>query len=263
MADPNIPILNAGVKYVNGCILQWQSNTTMVLYSGEARDNSDTNDIIITNSVETPIDVGITISTLFVGPNGLDAATILPDKNYYIYAVGDSTGNNVAAGLISGDFIFPKLPVGYDIFRRVGCMRTDGSANILRWFQYGRAQDRTYYHDAPISVLTGGSDTTFTEVDLIFGMPRFYAPGTSSITPTSEALLSISYTPASATNTLEFGSSASASTSLSIFGAGVAALQKTMMIVPTFNTKIYYKVIAGDSVDISVAGFKDYLSTPQ
>jgi hypothetical protein len=264
MSNPNLPIVNAGIKYVNGCILQWASNTTMSLYTGEARDNRDENDIILGGSLSSPINsVAITMSTAFVGPGGLDAGTIAANTNYAVYVIGDSTKNNPATAVFSLSNILPSMLTGYDVFRRVGWMRTDGSSNILRWFQYGRAQDRTYYYDSPISVLAGGAATTFTSIALSGAMPSIFSPITASVSPTSEVLLAVTYTGAAATNSLQFGSSASASTSIITFGTGVAAAQKFMVWVPAFSTQLFYKVVAGDAVSISVAGFKDYLSTPQ
>jgi hypothetical protein len=263
MSNPNTPIVNQGIKYVNGCILQWATNTTMVLYAGEARDNRDENDIDILTPLN-PINSGITLSTAFVGPGGLDTGTIAASTTYYVYAVGDSTGNHSGSAVFSTNFIVPQLPVGYDVFRRVGCMRTDGSSHILRWFQYGRAQDRTYYYDAPISILTGGNATSFTGVSLANAVPSLFSTTTASISPITELLLLVTYTPNSATNTVQFGSSAAASTSIITVGGGVAAAQASMVMVPSFDNSIFYKVSNGsDSVDISVAGFKDYLSAPQ
>lgn len=264
MSNPNIPIVNAGIKYVNNCIIQWASNTTLSIFTGAARDNRDENDILLGSLIAPISNVAVVLNTALVGvPGGLDTGTLAANTNYAIFAIGDSTGNNAASVVFAVNNLQPILPAGYDIYRRIGFMRTDGSSNLYRWFQYGRAEDRWYYYDAPISILAGGAATTFTSVSVTSGMPAISAVTAASINPSSEALLAVTYTPNSAANTLQFGSSASASNAIITFGAGVAAVQKTMLWVPTFGNNIFYKVAASDTVSISVAGFKDYLSAPQ
>ena len=264
MSNPSTPIKNLGVKYFNGCILQWASNTTMTIYPGEGRDNTDSNDIVISGDEQNPINFPpMTISVSSVGLNGMDSNKVANNTNYGVYIIGDSTKNKKAAAVISPSNFFPMLPGGYDIFRRAGFIRTDGSGNILKWFQYGRSQDRTYYYDVPLPVLTGGSATSFTSVPLDSGMPGifFLAPGL--LAPSSEVLLQITYTASNAANSIQFASNAGATTSILSFGSGFAGVQKTTMWVPTFGNQIFYKVTGTDLVNISVCGFKDYLSNPQ
>src|SRR6267142_5390305 len=98
MSNPNLPIINDGVKYVNGLSLNFASNTTVQLSVGQARDSRDENDIIVGFDNLTASNQFITLSTQFVGANGLDAGVIAISSIYAVYAIGDSTGNHVGAG---------------------------------------------------------------------------------------------------------------------------------------------------------------------
>lgn len=261
MSNPNIPIVNAGIKYVNGLRANIIPVTkTIQLTAGAARDNRDENDIIIGGSLITPVNQFVTINAAVVGlPNGLDAGVLAANTNYYIYAIGDSTGNNPAAGLVSLNFLLPILPVGYDVFRRVGVCRTDATPNFLECYQYGVSQDRTYYYDVAINVLTAGAATAFTTVDLSVAMPSV------ALDNANEVLFKITYTAASAGNFAEFRPVGSTAASGNVFfGTGVAGIQRGMIITPTLSRQIQYKVTnAGDSLTLDLVGFKDYLSTPQ
>lgn len=259
MPNPNTPIVNAGVKYVENLILSYGSASTLIMSVGSARDNQDQNDIIIGNETDA-LNAGMTtLNALTVGVNGLDAGAIAASTNYYVFIIGDSTKNNPSAFVISASNYNPQLPVGYDIFRRVGCARTDGSSNFYKWFQYGRAEYRDYYYDVGLSVLAGGAATSFTNVSLTSGMPSVAYFGNS------EVLLQYTYTPASATNQAEFSAGGSSVTSGSIIiSGGVAVVQKGVITVPSIANVIRYKVSnASDTLSLSVIGFKDYLGTPQ
>lgn len=260
MANPNLPIVNAGTKYANGCILAWVSNTVLSLTVGAARDNRDENDIILGSVLTPSLNIGATINAALIGvANGLDAGALAANSDYAVYIIGDSTGNSPVAGLISTNFAQPILPRGYDIFRRVGAAMTDGSAHFLKWFQYGRSLTRTYYYDAPIVVLTAGAATTFTAVDLNSALPN--------VGP-YEVYFQAAYTPGAATNVAEFINGLSTATSGSIkIGTGVAVAQTIPFwigaaAIPGLPS-IKYKVTAGDALTLSVIGYKDELSAPQ
>lgn len=244
----NTPIVNAGVKYVNGLELTRTANKTISMAQGAARDSSNVNDIVL--------DSAVTINGAAVGANGVDVAAIVLNSFYAVYVIGDSTKYEAAAGLLSLDADQPSLPSGYDMYRRVGWILTDGSANILQFWQFGEGQERTYYYDVGIAELTNGTQTSFTEVDLATSVPPI----------ATDVLLDVAYTPASATNTahfLPFGSSAT--DGIVRFGYGVAAAQRGMAVAPcrldSGVPKILYKVDNGsDDLDVLVAGYKDYMA---
>lgn len=58
------------------------------------------------------------------------------------------------------------------MYRRIGWVLTDSSANLLQFWQYGEGQERTYYYDVAISELSAGAATTFTAIDLATSVPQ-------------------------------------------------------------------------------------------
>ncbi len=244
---PTTPIVNAGVKYVNGLAIAKTAAKTISMAAGAARDVTNTNDIVLSAPV--------TVNGANVGINGVDVAALVASNFYAVYVVADSNEYQPTGGLLSLDFEQPNLPGGYDMYRRVGWILTDGSADILQFWQYGEGQERTYYYDVPISELSGGSATTFTAIDLATSVPPI----------ATEVLLNILFTPDGATEIAEFLPFGSAATSGMVqYGCGVAAAQRGMVTVPceldSSVPKILYKVAAGDTLSVGVAGYTDYMS---
>jgi len=243
----NTPIVNAGVKYVNGIELVKTAAKTITMAAGAARDSSNTNDIIL--------DAIVTINGATVGANAVDIAALVASSFYAVYVIGDSTLYESTAGLLSLSATAPILPAGYDMSRRVGWILTDGSANILQFWQYGEGQERMYYYDVAISELSGGSATTFTAVDLATSVPPI----------ATEVLFKALFTPDGATEIAEFLPFGSAASNGDVvFGCGVAAAQQGMVTVPcqldSGVPKILYKVATGDTLTLTTAGFKDYMA---
>lgn len=241
------PIVNAGIKYVNGLKLAKTGAKTISMSAGAARDVSNTNDIIL--------DAPVTINGAALGANGVDVAVLVASSMYAVYEIGDSTKYQPTAGLLSLNASQPNMPGGYDMYRRVGWVLTDSSANILQFWQYGEGQDRTYYYDVGISELSGGSATSFTAIDLATSVPPI----------ATEVLFNYTFTPDGATEQAEFlpfGSSAT--NGIVRLGGGVAAAQVGMVTVPcqldAGVPKVLYKVASGDTLSLLTAGFKDLLS---
>lgn len=243
----SLPIVNTSQLYADGFKLSWASATTLTLGAGSVRNSTDENDIIMSSAA--------TINGATTGANALDTGSLANDTFYAVYAIDDSTKFKDAAGLISTDTSSPLMPAGYDMWRRVGWVLTDGSAEFLLFWQYGNNKERMYYYDVGIAELTNGTSTTYAEIDLASSVPPI----------DTEVLCDIAYTPNSATNTavfIPFGSSASAG--IVRFGYGVAAAQVGMAMLPskldTATPKVEYKVSNGsDDLDILVKGYKDYI----
>lgn len=254
MSNPNTPIVNAGTQYIYGFQMAKSGNKTLTLFGGEARSSANTNDIVIGDDFKT---VALTLSGTFVGPNGMGRAVMALNTSYYVFIIGDSTGNHAPAGLIDTFQYAPQLPVGYDIFRRIGFIRTDGSANILSFYQNGTGVERTYFYDVPIAVLTGGTATSFTAVTLGTALPQ---NAYSSL-----VYLDVAYTPNSATNLAEFLPGGSSASNGNVrFGSGVAGVQVGQVTVSarsiTGVTQFLYKVAASDALTLSVSGYVDSLA---
>lgn len=244
----NDPIVNAARKYVDNLQLAWVSNTSITVDAGSARDSTNVNDIVVASQ--------LTLNAAVVGANGIDAGALANTTLYAVHVIGDSTKYNDAACLLSTSATAPSLPSGYDMFRRIGYVRTDGAAQILKFYQYGADESRKMYYDAPISILAAGAAVAFTAVSL------------SAIAPAQAAvvMLDVDYTPAGATNIAEFQPFGGAGANGVVrYGCGVAAQQRGAVNVPaeldSSVPKILYKVSnAGDALTLLCAGYEDYLN---
>ena len=223
----------------------WGSNTTLTIAIGTCRDSTNVFDISVTSP--------ITITASGVGVNGLDTGTLAVSTWYYVYVISSQLSDKPTAGLVSVSAI-PTLPKGYNIYRRVGWAKTDGSAHFLLFHQTGR----WYMWDASIAVLTGGSSATFAAQSLAAAVPPA-ALKTSLIA---------TYTPAVAANTFSIrptGSSVAAA-SAPVVGSGVVAAKAQVLpgidvypLLATGQPSIDYVVTASDALTLNVVGFEDQL----
>jgi hypothetical protein len=248
MANPNTPIVNAGIKYVNGLEIQKIDNKIINMSSGAARDSTNTNDIIL--------NLPIIINGSLVGANGVDSEPLVNNQFYAVYIIGDSTNYLPVAGLLSTNNLQPNLPDNYDMYRRVGWVLTDDSSNILNFKQFGKNEIKNYYYDIGIVILISGSSTTFINLDLSPAVPPI----------DTQVLFLCSYVPALASSQLEFQIPGTvAGNGVFQFGYGVAGglSQQGMITVPcrvNLNVaSVLYKVFVGDFVRITVAGYTDYI----
>ncbi len=243
---PNTPIVNAGVKYVNGLDIAKTAAKVISMAAGAARDSSNVDDIVLSSAAS--------INGAVVGANGVDVAVLAASSQYAVYVIGDSKSYNATAGLLSLSASAPSLPAGYDMYRRVGWVQTDGSSNILQFWQYGSSQNRSYYWDVPIAVTTSVV-TSFTAVSVAGGVPPI----------DTQVILKLSYTAASAANAVEFLPYGSSGTvGVVHFGCGAAVLQKGNVTVPSkLNAgvpTILYKMVTSDAMTTAISGYADYLS---
>lgn len=248
MINPNTPVINAGTKYVNGLSINQLNTLVLGVDPGAARDSLNLNDIISPTN--------LTINMDRVGINGLDSGSLIANKYYAVFVIGDSTKNNPTASIISLSSGNPILPVGYDIFRRIGWAATSPSVNNVRLSQYGDGTYRRYISDDPLQTLiTNGTATSFGTGIINMGLFNFPAIET-------ELLFNVTYTPALPGNLLEFGILGGSQPAVR-FGCGVAATQVGVLTVPTIiiNSVVFtrYRVAAGDTVTIVLNGFTDPL----
>jgi hypothetical protein len=241
------PVVNAGFKYINGMRLAYVSATTMTVAAGQCRNSTDVNDITI--------DSAITINTAVNGAAGLDQGSMANDTFYAVYAIADSLKNNAASALISADLSSPLLPGGYNMYFRIGYIKSSGAAAILPFRQDGVSVDRWMWYDAPIATdITNGSSATYAAVDASGGLPSSTATMVNwycKFTPTAgdDALVLV---PGTSTAALGYAT----------MSGSVAAVVKTgNLICPTDSPNtdaIDYKV-TGSAVAISVAAYLDQL----
>lgn len=270
---PQTPIVNAGLKYVNGFDFPGVSDTTLLLAPGAARDSNNINDIILQPQVDINGDLvnggNLLIDGNVVGANGVDLAPIATDSFYAIYIIGDSTSYKPTAALLSLQYIQPYLPLGYDMYRRIGWVATHTVSAVTvfrRFWQFGEGETRTYYYDDPAPLATTvGSAVAFVPV------PIRTAVASALLAPVEESqvLLGVTYTPGAANSFIRFSLLGSPGVEGQIIwgsGSAVASIQNTVLEipytlstgtpVPTFTYKFNN---AADAVVFAAVGFRDYL----
>ncbi len=258
---PSSQIVNQGSTYLNGCRLAWTSTTSFTVSSGQARDQSNTTDILMgntylpgsgsgdTNSLSNSAAVTVSISKN--GAGGLDVGTVAASTLYYVYAIGNSTGflNGSAVASLAAPSVGPQLPsatvaatgkvVSYDCWRYIGSISTDASSHVRPFIQTGAQAFRTVWYDPGTgpsttgvtipSSGTGGS-TTYANV----GVLTTLLPQTAL-----EILLAAGLTPNSAGNalylapaTVDNGTTASVGSMASVSAEVTGHAQLTVVSVP-------------------------------
>jgi hypothetical protein len=262
------PIVNARQYYINGLKLAYASTTTLTVSAGRCSNSTNVNDISVglplnvaaTQTGVLPVDAGtgaVTISTAASGVAGLDTGTIANDTFYAVYAIGDSYGNNAGSALISADLSSPLLPSGYDMFFRIGYIKTDGSAHILAFRQDGCGLDRWMWYDAAIATgVTNGSSATYASVDCSASLP-------TNLTTMVNFLCVFTPTAAADKLVLVPGTSTATAGYASASGDVAAVAHTCNLICPTDspNTDAVDYKVTGSAVAISVAAYLDQLAT--
>lgn len=238
------PIVNLGNSYINGLAIVYASTTTVTLQLGQARDSTNINDILLTANA--------TIDAAQTGSNGLDTGSLANSTWYAVYVIGSSSNAAQPAGLLSTSATAPTLPLGYDIFRRVGWVRTDGSAHFLKFYQTGAGAGRTLWWDAIISVLSAAGNTSYTAVSMAAAMPS------TALT----AIVNYSLAPHTAANAALFRRTGSTSTTNMTITAPVVTVATAGQVTLLTNASqsIDYKTTeATDALTLSVAAYLDQL----
>lgn len=287
MVLPNVPIVNAGLLYVNGLNLENSINVGgLTVTAGAARDSTNTTDIIL------PVQASLSLTT--VGAGGLDTGELVENKFYAVYVIGSDQGvvtsdSELGGGynskfqpvnaspdptppyptsiLISLNGTSPILPMGYNAFRRLGWIRTelDGSDVVISAFnQYGNTSVRTMYYYDNTLVLEAGIDTSFTTLPIAIGVgANANVPAVPKLE--GEVIFAATFTPAAATDVLEIAPyifPTPPDKGYAVFGSGVNAVQVATVVCPCqlngVIPSVSYKVTAG-TLALSVVGYVDYL----
>lgn len=180
--NPQTPIANVGIRYINGCRLGYLTATTMAVTAGICRDSTDTVDIVMggnqyssaTNvageqGLNNPVSASalVTINTANTGAGGVDlggGTAITASRIYAVFAIGDSRGFNAGSALLSlapltatstaSALPAPHLPLGYDVYRYIGSVAMNSSKQIIAFQQTGSQTFRSMWYDS------GTLDTT-------------------------------------------------------------------------------------------------------
>jgi hypothetical protein len=242
--------------------------TVIAVSPGAARDSTNSIDMVVGLQnyfgIDNPAVVfdgyqaGLFINSAVNGANGLDTGTIAASTQYAVYLIGDSRNyKNTAAVLSLTSNTAPLLPSGYDSYRLIGFWATDGSSH----FVYATVKPQnissgllTYFNSPGVAVLTGGTATSFTAIDLT----------TNSAIPTTTlqniiVTFLVTFTPAAVGDTVQFRPTGSSATgglpTITGLVAGFAQTQYIQVIAGVGSSKpeIDYKVTSGsDAVTVAV-----------
>lgn len=163
MSQPNIAITNLGNLYLQGCQLFYSSATAFFVAPGQARNSTNVNDIVVPGLLD--------ISTTVLGPGGLDQGTIAANTLYAVYVLGQS-GSSSYNAVMSASFGQPLLDGQYNMYRRVGCVATNGSGNVIKFFQTGNSLDRYMWYDSSVQVVSTGGTSSYQAINLESLVPQ-------------------------------------------------------------------------------------------
>jgi len=274
MVAPTIPIVNAGLSYINGCRLSWLGLTSFGVASGQVRDSTNTNDIVISSACVVSISSSGAV-------NSLDTGTIAASKMYYVYAIGSSLSDAPSGCLLSLSASAPSLPFNYDMFRRIGCVSIDSGSHVRPFMQSGFGQNRSMWYDPGTSALTGGivipssgtgGSTSFVNLGLLISLvPQLPV----------ECIIRCAFTPNSANNvlylapaTIDNGTTACVGSVVSMSAAATGSAQVASLRVPCAIpnaaqiaaltilanvTVLYASTSSSDSVVFLLNGYIDQL----
>lgn len=256
--------------YISGLSISPASTTLLSVAPGAARDSTNSIDMVVglqnyfNNVNPVPqfqnFQPGLLINSALNGANGLDTGTIAASTQYAIYLIGDSRNyNNAAAVLSLTSNQAPLLPSGYDSYRLIGFIETDGSSHFV--YATHKPQNIAgllqYYNSPAISVLSGGNATSFTAIDLT----------TNSAIPTTTlpnviVSLLVVFTPAAAGDVVQFRPTGSSATgnlpTITGVTAGIAQTQYLQVIAGVGSSKPeidYLVTSSSDAVSVSVASW--------
>lgn len=242
--------------------------TVIAVAPGAARDSTNSIDMVVGLQNYFGIDnpavqflnyqPGLFINSAVNGVNGLDTGASAASTQYAVYLIGDSRNyNNTAAVLSLTSNTAPLLPSGYDSYRLIGFWATDSSKHFV--YATNKPQNinglLTYFNSPGVSVLSGGTSTTFAGIDLT----------TNSAVPTTTleniiVTLLVTFTPLSVGDTVQFRPTGSSATgglpTITGTTAGIAQSQYIQVIAGVSGgsvPSIDYKVTSSsDAVSVSV-----------
>lgn len=230
--------------YVTNLQVARASATTLTVAAGQARDSTNVLDMVLAAST--------TLDAATNGANGLDAGALANATWYAVHIISSSLNERKTATLLSTSATAPTMPPGYDTFRRIGWVLTDGSAEFLAVDIYGNGNERVYKWDAIVTELNAVGNTSYTDVDMA-----------SSVAPTANLVdLNWKLVPQAAGNISllrKNGSSATANPQLIASVVSVAGSGSITMNCDDDQIIEYKTAHADDDLTLYVVGFTDFI----
>lgn len=147
--------------YIDGFTLSRSAATTIGFGAGTARDSTHAADIAQTTAWTKTL-AAFAAGT---GNGSLDTGTIANSTGYHVFAISKA-GGTTPDYLISTSATAPTMPATYTLFRRIGWIKTDGSAQIIDFVQFGNK----FVWKTPIADATGSALGT-TSISLALSTP--------------------------------------------------------------------------------------------
>lgn len=122
---------------------------------GDSRDDADTENLKLSSAIIKQIDAAWAVGT---NQGGLDTGSVTTSTWYAVWLI-KRTDTDVVDVLFSTSFSSPTMPTNYDKKRRIGAVLTDGSANILEFWQDPNNTDYFWWRK-PVLDYNGNSSTT-------------------------------------------------------------------------------------------------------
>lgn len=236
---------------INGGLISVLDNTTFQVAPVQARDLTNSNDILIS--------VPVNVSFNAIGLNGLDTGAIDIKKVYYVYAISSSSGRGAPGYIVSLNPVRPYTPIYYDVYQRIGVVVTDASSHLYPMLEVGRGGEKHYQYYSAQTILANGSATSWTSVDLSSFVPLF----------ATRVYFSYGFTPTDAINVAALTATGSVNSPLIYLKGSVATvainggcdiLCNLASISGIIKPAINYQVTAGtDVLTLSIIGFDDYV----
>lgn len=237
--------------YANGLQITNDSvapDTIVNVATGSCLDSTGVYQIIVSD----PLSCDISVS----GINGLDTGTVAASTVYHVYLIADPVSLQADALLFSLSATQPLLPFNYSVFKKIGYVVTDSSADILLgYWSAGNSATRQFTFDAPIIALNAGNQTSYTGVALTTFVPAVdNTPVVIYSDFTANAAADIE-------NLQGYNSTGDAVTIIAPVAGATAHTTSQNVVLAQLNTaapSIKYKVSAG-SVSLYVAGYTFYI----
>jgi hypothetical protein len=149
--------------------------------TGRARDDADSDTMILATAITKQIDAAWAVGT---NAGGLDTGTVAADTWYYMWLIKRSD-TSVVDVLFSTSSSAPTMPTNYDLKKLISVVRTDASANIVKYYQ----DENWFKWQAQRNVLNAGTATTETAVTISSAVPSIAKSFTASARTTCAATL--------------------------------------------------------------------------
>ena len=149
--------------------------------AGSAHDDTGAVTITLAAGITKQIDAAWDEGT---DAGGLDDGAVANNTMYHVFLIRNSSSGAVDA-LFSTSFDAPVMPAGYDQKRRIGAVKTNGSANILPFLQVGDVfQYVTPIKDVDVSQTAAAANRTLSvpsgqKLEVFFDLVAQCGPGQS------------------------------------------------------------------------------------